>query len=300
MPNSRFNTMISQHCANFRSLFIDVSQRLFEKEEDETRLFHPGEFGTHRELVSSTFLRPFTPDRFDIADGFILGPGNSDPAQCDILVIERDLAPFCQYRELGQFYPIEAIGAVGEVKSQLSESQFIKVLDQVSRQTSELRNRLSSKGRDAATSVGKDEIWSDGYDAASAPLPMALAQSASHLPWIFLICRRFSVAESAGTLPLWTKVRRQISASVEASPGVTIPNAILSLTDGLLIRRFYCGKDEYQCISPGKDSTTHLKKFLSIYFSHLARWSSQRVSFQSYFQVSEQDIVYDNDELSDD
>ena len=107
----------------------------------------------------------------------------------------------------------------------------------------------------------------------------------------FTVVKVFSVAESAGTLPLWTKVRRQISASVEASPGVTIPNAILSLTDGLLIRRFYCGKDEYQCISPGKDSTTHLKKFLSIYFSHLARWSSQRVSFQSYFLKSLKTIL---------
>jgi hypothetical protein len=283
--------MIAQHCSTFKLLFNDLSQQLFGKDEDETRVFHPGEFGSHRELVSSTFLKPFTPDRFDLADGFILGQEDSNPAQCDILVVERDLAPFCTNRELGQFYPIEAISAVGEVKSQLTPTQFSRVLAQVSRQACEAKLRAT---RDAARFASFDEIWPDPQDSESS----TLLGDQFRTPLVFLICRRFAFGAAPGTLPLWVLVRKKIDAVVRQSPNAIVPELILSVTDGLLIRRAIDDHDEYQCISPGKDSTTHLKKFLSIYFSHHARWRSQRVSFQRYFQVSELDMVFDDADLS--
>jgi hypothetical protein len=318
MPNARFNTMISQHCSSFRTLFVDLSERLFKDEETAERnailsnqasghgsqkstgILHRSEFGSHRELVAQTFLRPFTPDRFDLASGFILGaddgglPDNwseaaPKPAQCDILVIERDLAPFCRQRELGQFFPFEAISAIGEVKSQLSMSSFEKALEQVSRQTIE-------QVKPATTAHSIDvELNNDTNELLRKRGHPELARQYS--PLIFLICRNFAVSDGSGTLSLWAKVRKKIQSAGEKIGDSTIPGVVLSVSDGLLIREHGSDLDRYKCISPGKDSTTHLKEFLSIYFSHLARWETQQISLDRYFQRREGDIEFDDAEL---
>jgi hypothetical protein len=320
MPNARFNTMISQHCSSFRTLFVDLSERLFKEEETaesneivsnqasgqgsqkSAGILHRSEFGSHRELVAQTFLRPFTPDRFDLASGFILGtddgglPDNwseavPKPAQCDILVIERDLAPFCRQRELGQFFPFEAISAIGEVKSQLSMSSFKKALEQVSRQTIErVKTATSTHSTDA-------ELYNDTNELHSKGGYSELDQK--HVPLIFLICRNFTVSDGSGTLSLWRKVRREIQSVAEEIGYSNIPELVLSVNDGLLIRDHGSKANKFNCVSPGKESTTHLKEFLSIYFSHLARWKTQQISLDRYFQRREGDILFNDAELQD-
>jgi len=119
-------------------------------------------------------------------------------------------------------------------------------------------------------------------------------------PLTFLVCDQFSFGKlKAGSLPLWAEVLKALNNSEPLPDKPATPMVILSVTDGLLIRRFNNGTNECQCISPREASTTHLKKFLSIYFSHLARWRSRRVSFQQYFQISESDLVFDECELTE-
>jgi hypothetical protein len=308
--------MVSQHCSTFRSLFVDLSEKIFRKEDaekeneknpkrdikgkdanDNSPPFHPGEFGSHRELVSEIFLRPFTPDRYQITSGFILGENDYDAkdvdtdqesglAQCDILVIEKDLAPFCMHRELGQFYPIEATSTIGEIKSQLTISTFKHTLNQISRQSKEFRVAFDSKA--FPKKPQRNEIWLDESESTLE------SEDVFRFPLIFLICRRFALDEDSGTLPLW----RKIFSAINADPSKrTIPDLILSLTDGLLIRTSFKQEDRYQCISPGKDSTTHLKAFLAIYFNHLVRWQSPRFRVHRYLQKSDRDMLFTQCEL---
>ena|GEM_PF-3483439 len=313
--------MISQHCLTFRSQFIELSERMFGNEENRERVrvenskandsgsmvssspFHPGEFGSHRELVATMFLRPFTADRFELASGFILGaeddsPGGdfsitNNPAQCDILVIERNFAPFCRHRELGQFYPLEATSAVGEIKSQLTEAKLNQVLFQISKQTTEIRKRASRFSSRGVGWCSQSGSWPDSGDGLSVA-----RNDRSGATLVFLICRSFAVDAESGTLPLWKKVRHVISKFETESESFTIPDAILSVTDGLLIRHSDPMGNRYECTSPGNGSTTHLKRFLSLYYSHMAHWRAQQFSLEMYFQVSDQDIVFEDGEIS--
>ncbi len=206
MPSPRFNTMITQHCNNFSDVYQRYTTELFadvekasvariptagSKKKTEIKLYsskqkemiHNGEFGTHREFVSRILLRPFTPERYDIVNGFVINADGETSGQSDLLVCDRDLAPFCGNRELGIFYPAEAIAAIGEVKSKLIQKRGLNAaIEQLASRVSIakqihtlLSESVANSGRLAA---GEQDLRSGQFDAQR--LAVGLPHRGSH------------------------------------------------------------------------------------------------------------------------
>lgn len=123
MPSDIFKTLVDQKIEAFRSSFSDTSVSLF---TDEGKLFHPAEFGAYRENVLSDLLRSFTPNTYDLSNGFIITPDNKVSTQCDILVVSRNSVTL--FNKDIKFHPFEQVAGIIEVKSNLSRKQFEQAL----------------------------------------------------------------------------------------------------------------------------------------------------------------------------
>jgi hypothetical protein len=89
---------------------------------------HPHERGRAREEALKTFFREITPAGFEIATGFIIDSSGAQSRQQDLIFVRRDYHPV--FRVGGtMFFPVEAVGAVVEVKSHLTTRTLKDALD---------------------------------------------------------------------------------------------------------------------------------------------------------------------------
>jgi hypothetical protein len=98
---------------------------------------HLGERGRAREEVLRQYLVETVPEGFTVATGFVIDCHGTQSRQQDLIVVRRDYHPRFQVGG-AQFFPVEAVAAVIEVKSLLDSrtlreaivnAQSVKVLD---------------------------------------------------------------------------------------------------------------------------------------------------------------------------
>jgi hypothetical protein len=123
---------MTSHAEAFRALYLGArSAYAFDSNNLKPKAFHLGEFGRAREKVSQAFLKPLTPPRLAIADGFIVRSDVGVSRQCDLIVYDPAAAPFAGEPQAGLFFPIESVVAIGEIKSSLNRDTFREAVAQL-------------------------------------------------------------------------------------------------------------------------------------------------------------------------
>ncbi|MEY2724398.1 MAG: hypothetical protein RLZZ458_265 [Planctomycetota bacterium] len=295
----RFDDMLSRHVAVFKDLFVDLAQSLYVRTSQsvsgDQSVFHGSEYGALREVITEQLLKPFTPRAYSIRSGFVVdgeGVGNvqptgvSPPRQCDLLVCSEDMAPFRSQLELGQFYLKHSVAAVGEVKSKLADASDQKeAIDQLSAQMRLWPDKpsISQEGADRLKFLAVNELQTilDYTDQATS-------SSAVINPFSFLICE--------GLRPDTSVEPRRLRKLVKmvCDEGKSLPDAILSVKDGLIARipqtGSSTGSDDVLFVLPTVDSNTHIKFFLAMYYRHLMTWQAKPLNLLDYLRVHPSDI----------
>ncbi|HUC82266.1 MAG TPA: DUF6602 domain-containing protein [Flavisolibacter sp.] len=120
MPNKIFQTILNRKIESFVLSFINDSESIFYR---EGQLIHPGEFGKYRESTLKELLRVLINSNLSISDGFIITSKENVSTQCDIVVYDSTDIPFLS-NGIAQFFTIESVVSIGEIKSTLSKNQF--------------------------------------------------------------------------------------------------------------------------------------------------------------------------------
>ena len=81
--------------------------------------FPSGERGRARESILSVYLGEIIPTGFDIETGFVVDTRGGQSLQQDLIIVRRDYHPVFKIGGVN-FFPVEAVAAVVEVKSTLS------------------------------------------------------------------------------------------------------------------------------------------------------------------------------------
>lgn len=124
MTNRIFNQILETKIRTFLSSFVDDAESIF---YDRDRLIHPGEYGLYRERLVKNLLSSIVPQQYQIADGFLISGNDVVSSQCDVVIYDPAAAPILR-DDTSQFFPIESVFAVGEVKSTLSKAQFVEAV----------------------------------------------------------------------------------------------------------------------------------------------------------------------------
>jgi hypothetical protein len=135
-----YKTLLYEKIDHFIYSFKHASRELFFNEE-KGRLIHAGEFGRLREVVSKGFIRHAIARRLDIGTGFVMNHAGDVSTQVDLIVYDKNETPLVQDSENQYFYPVETVCAIGEVKSVLGKSEFIKAINKLAK-IKTLRERI--------------------------------------------------------------------------------------------------------------------------------------------------------------
>ncbi|MCG1037020.1 DUF6602 domain-containing protein [Polaribacter sargassicola] len=141
MANRIFKNLLNAEIENFKSSFSNTSHELF-YDNEKKKLIHPGEFGTYRERTLLPFLKMIMPQRLTINTGFLITPKDNISSQCDLVIYDSKSTPLIKDNQNQTFFPIETVVGVGEVKSNLSKTEFKKALNKLAR-NKKLRNDIS-------------------------------------------------------------------------------------------------------------------------------------------------------------
>ncbi len=161
MSNKIFDTILKRKIESFVSTFVEDSQSIFYL---ENQLIHPGEFGKYRENSIKNLLQLLSSNR--ISDGFIITSKDRVSKQCDIVIYDSTDLPLLE-NNLTQFFTIESVISIGEVKSTLNHTQLKKSLRQLA------KNKMLSDDIDG---VVKRQNQGKEYD----------------VPITFLVCKNVS------------------------------------------------------------------------------------------------------------
>lgn len=161
MANKIFDTILERKIENFVSTFVEDSQSIF---YHENQLFHPGEFGQYRENSTKELLRLLS--SYKISDGFIITSKDRKSSQCDIVIYDNSDLPMLE-NNFTQFFSIESVVAIGEVKSTLNQNKFKKALLELA------KNKMLS---DDINGIIKRKKYGNEHD----------------LPISFLVCKNVS------------------------------------------------------------------------------------------------------------
>lgn len=122
MGNRIFETVLNRKIEIFASTFIEDSASIF---FEENKLIHPGEYGKYRENSLKELLRHIT--KHKVSDGFIITPDDKVSTQIDIVIFKNDEAPILEKNYI-DFFSVESVIAIGEVKSTLDRTAFIDTI----------------------------------------------------------------------------------------------------------------------------------------------------------------------------
>ena len=124
MSSKIFETILTRKIDNFVSTFVDDSNSIF---YNEGQLIHPGEYGRYRENTLKDLLNLIVGTEYKISDGFIITSKDQVSTQCDVVIYENTALPILENNS-SQFFTIESVMSLGEVKSTLSKSDLKKAL----------------------------------------------------------------------------------------------------------------------------------------------------------------------------
>jgi|GEM_PF-1830688 len=108
------------------SYFKLISHELHNKAELIKEYFkiHPGENGRNKEDLLASFLRSYLPKRYSLGTGFIFDVTGANSNQNDIIIYDSFWSSILFPNDVSQFYPIESVYGVVEVKSILNEKEL--------------------------------------------------------------------------------------------------------------------------------------------------------------------------------
>jgi hypothetical protein len=118
MGNKIFNTILLRKIENFVSTFVEDSKSIF---YNNKKLIHPGEYGKYRENSIKDLLQVLT--KYKVSDGFIITSNEKVSTQLDIVIYDNLDFPVLE-NNLAQFFSIESVISIGEVKSTLTKASF--------------------------------------------------------------------------------------------------------------------------------------------------------------------------------
>jgi hypothetical protein len=145
MPNEIITKIIEQKVDRFKQEFIESREVFYD--EKEQKLIHSGEFGSHREKLCKEFFKLFIRQDCSFGNGFVVNSSDKVSKQCDLIIHKPRNSPLLQDSDLKNFYPIESVVAIGEIKSKITKSQLKKALIKLA-ETKEIR---SGSGSDKQT-----------------------------------------------------------------------------------------------------------------------------------------------------
>ncbi len=124
MASEKFRNIIKQKIDIFASTFGDDADTLF---KTDGNLIHPGEYGMYRERCTKELLKCVCDRSIAISDGFIISSEDNISKQCDIIMYQSDTMPVID-NGIANFFPVEIVKGIGEVKSNLKKSELKKTL----------------------------------------------------------------------------------------------------------------------------------------------------------------------------
>lgn len=124
MASDIFRSIVEQKIDVFASTFGDDANKLFKRDD---KLIHPLEYGMYRERCAKELLALICDKSTAISDGFMISSENHVSKQCDIIMYTRDTMPIID-NGITNFFPVEVVKCIGEVKSTLNRSDFEKAL----------------------------------------------------------------------------------------------------------------------------------------------------------------------------
>ncbi len=124
MASDILGNIIEQKVDVFASLFGNDANKLFKR---ENKLIHPLEYGMYRERCAKELLELVCNRNIAISDGFLISSENNVSTQCDIIMYQKNTMPVID-NGITNFFPVEIVKCIGEVKSTLSKSDLKKAL----------------------------------------------------------------------------------------------------------------------------------------------------------------------------
>ena len=124
MASDIFRSIVEQKIDVFASTFGDDANKLFKK---DSKLLHPLEYGMYRERCAKELIGITSDKSIAISEGFMISSENNVSKQCDIIMYQRDTMPIID-NGITNFFPVEIVKCIGEVKSTLNKSEFKKAL----------------------------------------------------------------------------------------------------------------------------------------------------------------------------
>lgn len=201
--NDVIRNLTIQNFENLKSAF-DYSKKIFWNEE-KNRLVHPGEFGVYRELLIHNWLRLYIPKKYGISSGFIINSENKISTQCDIIIYDIYHTPQIQTEENQNFFPIETVLAVGEVKSDINTFSDLKKFVEKLSEVKKMRSEVKKPKPYFKPFPGNFDLEKNPYDNV----------------FTFLVCNKFH----------FDPIGQKFNVNIDK---IHRPNLILSLNDGLI------------------------------------------------------------------
>jgi hypothetical protein len=197
---------------SLRQLLLSSGERRLEL--NERLVPSPGELGTAREEVVREFLRKHLPQGIGVSTGFVFDHRGVVSKQVDVVVYDRLFSPRFEATGGKEFFPVESVVCVGEVKSALtSQAQLKGAFDNI-RSVKELDR-----------SVGGQNI--------SVPGGERMDHTKNHLDQVFAFV--FAATNSLSS----DAVRDALAEWLDESERHVWPNIVFAM-DGLLVT-YVCG-----------------------------------------------------------
>lgn len=124
MASDIFTNILEQKIDNFASTFGDGATNIFTKDK---KIIHPLEYGMYKERCAKELLSFVTNKDTGISDGFLITADNNVSTQCDIIMYQNNTIPLLD-NGIANFYPIEIVKGIGEIKSTLNKTDFSNAL----------------------------------------------------------------------------------------------------------------------------------------------------------------------------
>jgi len=128
MSDNVYRTLINRKIDQFIGTYVNDADSLFKRDD---RLIHPGEYGEYRERCLRHLLADGLGKGYSIGEGFIYNKNGEISTQCDV-IIYNSYADGITSDEIANFYPVEEVFAVGEVKSTLTKEELKAALRKIS------------------------------------------------------------------------------------------------------------------------------------------------------------------------
>ena len=125
MSNIKYKNALERLIKNFKNDFLSFSR---EQYTSDGKLMHPGEFGTTREIISKKFIEGIVSSSKTIkTKGFILNSNNETTSEQDLIIYSTNDTPVLTL-ENTNFFPVETVVSVGQVKSVIQTKKDLKLI----------------------------------------------------------------------------------------------------------------------------------------------------------------------------